>query len=250
MFQDHALFPHRDVRGNVEFGLRMQRVAPAVRRARVDALLELVGLGGFGARTIDTLSGGEAQRVALARALAPTPRLLMLDEPLGSLDRALRDRLARDLRDVLREVGQSAVHVTHDQDEAFDVADRLVVMDAGRVEREGDPFDVWSDPQRAFVARFLGHENVLDAKTVAALSLGRGDQQVVVPERAIRIDPDGPHEAVVRATRFRGTVWRVELEIRPPGGDPVPLVWHSSDPPRVGDRLHLAIDPSRVRPVR
>jgi thiamine transport system ATP-binding protein len=258
MFQDHALFPHRDVRGNVEFGLRMQRVDAGARRARVDALLDLVGLHGFGDRTIDTLSGGEAQRVALARALAPAPRLLMLDEPLGSLDRALRDRLARDLREVLQVLGQSAMHVTHDQDEAFDVADRLVVMSSGRIERVGAPIDVWSDPQREFVARFLGHENVLDAATARALSLGDGSHAVVVPDRAIRVGSGAPIEhpgfdALVRATRFRGAAWRIELELRGPDAEhraePLSLVWRSSDPPPVGTRVRVAIDRALVRPV-
>src|SRR5690606_35721785 len=146
MFQDHALFAHRDVGDNVAFGLKMQRVDRAARAARVHALLELVGLSGYERRSIDTLSGGEAQRVALARALAPSPRLLMLDEPLGSLDRALRDRLALDLRRVLRELHQAAIHVTHDQEEAYAVADRLVVMREGRLVRDGPAVDVWRDP--------------------------------------------------------------------------------------------------------
>ena len=126
VFQDEQLFPHRDVAGNVAFGLRMQRRPRHEIAARVDDLLTLVGLGGLGPRRVTDLSGGEAKRVALARALAPSPRLLLLDEPLTGLDRDLHDRLALDLRRVLTEVGITAIHVTHDVDEATTVADRIV----------------------------------------------------------------------------------------------------------------------------
>jgi len=171
MFQDHALFANRSVADNVAFGLEVAGVRGAARAERVAAMLDLVGLAGHGDRAVDTLSGGEAQRVALARALAPSPRLLMLDEPLGSLDRTLRERLAVDLRHILTETGVAAIHVTHDQEEAYAVADRLVVMRAGRVERDGPAAQVWADPGTAFVARFLGHRNVLDPAQARALGL-------------------------------------------------------------------------------
>ena len=128
VFQDHALFPHRDVAGNVGFGLRMQGVRGRELAAGVAAQLELVGLAGHERRDVTTLSGGEQQRVALARALAPGPRLLLLDEPLASLDRELRDRLALDLRKILRELGVTAIHVTHDLAEAATVGDRTVAL--------------------------------------------------------------------------------------------------------------------------
>ena len=129
VFQDQQLFPHRNVAANVGFGLRVAGRPKAEVRERVEALLELVGLHGFGGRSVAALSGGEAQRVALARALAPEPRLLLLDEPLGALDRELHDRLAVDLRRLLHTVGITGVHVTHDHDEASTVADRVVTMD-------------------------------------------------------------------------------------------------------------------------
>jgi thiamine transport system ATP-binding protein len=250
MFQDHALFPHRSVRDNVAFGLRMQRLPARAQHTRTAMLLRLVGLEGFEHRSVDTLSGGEAQRVALARALAPAPRLLMLDEPLGSLDRALRDRLAVDVREVLREIGQAAIHVTHDQEEAYAVADRLVVMRAGRVERDGPTVEVWRDPGSEFVARFLAHENVLDAETAAALGVGDGDHPVVVREAAIAVGPEGLYEAKVADVRFRGATSRVLLHIERPGAPPVALVWHTPQPPAVGRRLRVGLDRAQVAELR
>jgi thiamine transport system ATP-binding protein len=162
MFQDYALFPHRDVGENVAFGLRMRGDRPAERAIRVAELLDLVGLAGAGRRAVSALSGGERQRVALARALAPSPSLLMLDEPLGALDRALRDRLVDELGTLFRSVGVSVLYVTHDQREGLGLGDRVVIMDRGRVVQEGPPSEVWARPADRFVAGFLGFENLLD----------------------------------------------------------------------------------------
>jgi thiamine transport system ATP-binding protein len=245
MFQDHALFPHRRVAENVEFGLRMQRLPSTARRSRVEAVLRLVGLEGFEDRSVDTLSGGEAQRVALARALAPAPRLLMLDEPLGSLDRALRDRLAEQLRAVLLELGQAAIHVTHDQDEAYAVADRIVVMRAGRVVRDGAPAEVWRDPGDRFVAAFLGHPNIVDARDAAWLGVGDGRHAVVVRDAAVRIDDAGIHHAQVVEVAFRGSTSRVTLRLTA-GDHPIALVYHDPDPAPVGQQVRVTIDPAHV----
>lgn len=160
MFQDHGLFGHLSVADNIAYGLKIQGVAAAPRRERVAELLDLVGLEAMGSRRPDQLSGGEAQRVALARALAPEPGLLMLDEPLGSLDRALREQLVGDLRRLLSELGQTALHVTHDQGEAFALADRVALVDQGRAVAVEHPARLWADPGSAFVARFLGHPNI------------------------------------------------------------------------------------------
>lgn len=176
VFQDYALFPHKTVFANVAFGLKMQRWPADKIAARVTQTLQLVGLAGFGDRAIHELSGGEQQRVALARALAPAPRLLLLDEPLGALDRALRERLMLELRAILKQAGGvvgrpegiTAVYVTHDQAEAFAIADRVVVMNQGRIEQEGTPTDLYHHPATAYVARFLGMDNILPATLLAA----------------------------------------------------------------------------------
>ena len=156
MFQDGQLFPFRDVAGNVAYGL--VHLPRARRRERVAEMLELVGLPGYGGRDVTTLSGGQAQRVALARSLAPRPRLLLLDEPLSALDRAMREQLAVDLRRILVEQGTTALYVTHDHEEAGTVADRIGVMDAGRLLRVDTPEGLRSTPGSEAVARFLGLE--------------------------------------------------------------------------------------------
>lgn len=154
VFQDGQLFPFRDVAGNVAYGLA--GLPRAERQARVAEVLDLVGLSGYGPRGVDTLSGGQAQRVALARSLAPRPRLLLLDEPLSALDRALRESLSRDLARILRAQGMTALYVTHDHAEAEVVADRVGVMVAGRLRALGTMEDLRRRPDDDEVARFLG----------------------------------------------------------------------------------------------
>lgn len=156
MFQDHALFPHRDVAGNVGFGPRMLGWEAGRIETRTREILALVGLGGLERRHVDELSGGQRQRVALARSLAPAPRLLMLDEPLGSIDRVLRDQLLQDLPDVFARAGTAVLYVTHDHDEARALGDRVAVMNAGRIEQIDTVEGLWANPRTEFVARFLG----------------------------------------------------------------------------------------------
>jgi thiamine transport system ATP-binding protein len=169
MFQDGQLFPHRTVAGNIAYGLN--RLPKPARLARVDELLSLVGLEGFGNRPVTALSGGQAQRVALARSLAPKPRLLLLDEPLSSLDRALREHLATVLKDILATTGTPALHVTHDQDEAFTLADRVAILDHGKLLQVDPPTDLWLSPADDQVAAFLGHGPALDQTEAAALGV-------------------------------------------------------------------------------
>ncbi|MGC9335942.1 MAG: ABC transporter ATP-binding protein, partial [Anaerolineae bacterium] len=166
MFQEYALFPHRDVFGNVAFGLRMEGLDRAMIAKRVTETLALVGLEGFEHRDVNQLSGGERQRVALARSLAPQPRLLMLDEPLGALDRALRERLMDELPQILHQAGVTVITVTHDQDEAFAIADRVALMRAGEVVQIGAPQELYRQPGSPWIARFLGLTNLLEARVI------------------------------------------------------------------------------------
>ncbi|HET9589487.1 MAG TPA: ABC transporter ATP-binding protein [Anaerolineales bacterium] len=161
VFQDYALFPHLDVHENVAFGLKMRGTPREEIDRRVANSLELVNLSGFESRQVTDLSGGEQQRVALARALAPRPRLLMFDEPLGALDRVLREDLLDELRAILHRTEIPSIYVTHDQEEAFAIADRILILHDGGIVREGAPADVWADPGSAWVAGFLGVGNVM-----------------------------------------------------------------------------------------
>ena len=166
VFQDYALFPHLDVYDNVAFGLKMRRMSQNEIFRRVAKSMELVNLGGFERRKTTELSGGEQQRVALARALAPRPRLLMFDEPLGALDRALREDLLNELRAILHQTNIPAIYVTHDQEEAFTIADRILILHDGDIVREGSPAEVWANPGSAWVAKFLGLGNVIEGKVI------------------------------------------------------------------------------------
>ena len=220
MFQDGQLFEHRDVGSNIAYGLT--DLPRAQRSERVREMLELVGLPGFERRRVTTLSGGQAQRVALARALAPAPRLLLLDEPLSALDRALREQLATDVRTILRRGGTTALYVTHDQDEAMTVADRVGVMEAGRLLRLDTPQRLWADPASSKVARFLGFDVVGD------LALAPGALRVVEAAAGEPGEPDGPAQteipatpetlpatlpATVLASRLRRGQWEAEVEL-------------------------------------
>jgi thiamine transport system ATP-binding protein len=235
MFQDHALFPHRDVLGNVAFGLRMQGLDTAAVAQRARETLALVGLAGFEQRRIPQLSGGEQQRVALARALAPAPRLLMLDEPLGSLDRNLRDRLMLELRELFVRLHVTALFVTHDHEEAFAIGDRVAIMRAGRIEQAGSPADVWRRPATAFTARFLGYN---------VMTLGNGP--VAIRPEGLRLDAGGPIEGVVRSRTFRRDHFLVEVELA--DGDLLEIAALAAHGglPEVGARVRVSADPSAV----
>lgn len=237
MFQDHALFSHRSVAQNIGFGLKMQGASAADRQTRVDELLRLVGLEDFGARPIEGLSGGEAQRVALARALAPEPKLLLLDEPLASLDRARRVELNAELARLLAELNQTAIYVTHDQDEAFSLADQVGVMHEGRLLRLGAPADVWRDPQSEVVARFIGHEAIVE----------RMGHRFAVRADAITVAGAGePADAtgIVAGCSFQGD--RHEVLATVDGA-----TWRFFTPQQLtaGDQVSLRLDETRLAPL-
>ncbi len=218
VFQSFALFSHLTVLNNVLFGLQMQGANRRQAEARARDLLALVGLAGFEARAVGSLSGGEQQRVALARSLAPNPKLLMLDEPLGSLDAALRDRLTLELRAIFRQVGITALYVTHDQKEALAIADRLAVLRAGRVEQVGAPEDVYRAPATEFVASFLGLGNCLPRATLRRwfpdMALPEGGDTILVHPEGITLGAGGNRLPPARVLDcvFLGDVYRLTLE--------------------------------------
>ncbi|PWI15159.1 iron ABC transporter ATP-binding protein [Streptomyces sp. Act143] len=261
MFQDHQLFPQRDVGANVAFGLRMHGAPKGEQAGRVGELLDLVGLPGAASRAVASLSGGEQQRVALARALAPRPRLLMLDEPLGQLDRSLRERLVVELRELFGRLGTTVLAVTHDQGEAFALADRVVVMRDGRIAQSGTPLEVWQRPADEFVARFLGFENVVEV-TVGGEAADTPWGKVPVPEgapqgvRSLLVRPTGVRivdaglaglRCSVTARTFKGT--HVTVRLRPEGDGGAPLLDAACalrEAPAVGDVVGVEFDVAEV----
>lgn len=259
MFQDFALFPHMSVADNIAYGLKRRGIRRILINKQVEALLERVGLKGMGGRDIASLSGGQKQRVALARSLAPQPQLLMLDEPLGSLDAQLRDQLALELRSLIKEHGLSAIYVTHDHREAYAVADRIAVMDVGSVEQVDAPRDLYLRPQSAFVARFLGMSNIY------ALNHSRFTQQLgkeALPEEkrseTLLIHPagirlgDSPkgrmlhREAVLQSKVFRGDYYDVNVSI---GGDTTLSFAASQVPAETGAVVKVSISLEAVIPL-
>lgn len=186
MFQEYALFPHKTVGENISFGLEMQRVSATQAEHQVNKMLRLVGLAGYQNRRIDELSGGEKQRVALARSLAPEPQLLLLDEPLGSLDRILRERLIVEIRDILKEIGVTAVFVTHDQNEAFGVADKIAILQDGSLQQFAPPEDLYRTPENTEVAKFLGFRNLFQ------ISFDYGSQTIQSPFGQIKLTGRAP----------------------------------------------------------
>ncbi len=205
VFQDYALFPHLSVGENVEYGLKVKRVARDERRARAAEALAMVRLDGFGSRRINQLSGGQRQRVALARALVNRPRVLLLDEPLGALDLKLREEMQTELKRIQSEVGITFIYVTHDQDEALAMSDRLAVFSKGRIEQVGRPAEVYEHPGSAFVAGFVGTSNVIDGDVAKRLT-GSTTAFTVRPEKIRLVAADAVADAAVGEIRATGTV--------------------------------------------
>lgn len=268
MFQDYALFPHRTVAENVAFGLRMQGLPRAEIARRVEEALARVNLREFAHRRVTDLSGGEQQRVALARALAPRPRLLMLDEPLGALDRALREQLSEFLRTLLHESGIPTIYVTHDQEEAFAIADRLILLHEGRVVQAGPPDAVYARPATPWVARFLGLTNLLPARVQSRQPLrletalgvldlapeaasipwqvGQRVTALVRPNAAHRVGPGQavPNriQGVVEDLLFRGEGYRLVLRVQ----DGVRLSFNVDEPLPLGASVTFSLDAADI----
>jgi ABC-type Fe3+/spermidine/putrescine transport system ATPase subunit len=234
VFQHYALFPHLDVGENVGFGLRGAGSGQGAVETKIAAALALVDLAGFERRNVHELSGGQQQRVALARALAPEPRVLLLDEPLSNLDPALRERTRRELRQVITRVGITTVFVTHEQEEAFDLGDRIAVINGGHLEQTGTPDALYEDPVNLFVATFVGRANVF--RGAAARALGaNGDRVIVVRPERLRFANAGL-PGLVRERRYTGAAafFQVEAEDRSRFE-----VQAAPDAARVGDRVHV-----------
>jgi putative spermidine/putrescine transport system ATP-binding protein len=248
VFQDYALFPHLSVRDNVAYGLRVKGVRTAERNRRAEEMLAAVRLEGFGTRRPGQLSGGQRQRVALARALVNRPRVLLLDEPLGALDLKLREQMQTELKAIQREVGVTFVFVTHDQEEALTMSDRVAVFNRGRIEQVGTPTEIYERPATAFVAGFVGTSNLLHDGASQAI-LGRPGLHSVRPEklRLLAVDealrPDEVAAAgVVSTVAYAGALTRVTVALdagddlvvlRPNDGAAAPV-------PEPGARVRLA----------
>ena len=235
VFQDAVLFPHRDVAGNVGFGPRVAGLPEPERSGRVAEALDLVGLSGTERRDVTTLSGGEAQRVALARALAPRPGVLLLDEPLGSLDGPLRERLQADLRTLFERLSLTVVHVTHDVGEAFALGDRVAILREGRLAQVAAPDELWARPADDWVARFLGMRNVRPD----------GDRATVTRPEAIRLVAGD--DALVETAHRDGAV--VRLRLRRADGTELEAVAVGVATPPPGSRVGIEVDPAGVLEV-
>jgi spermidine/putrescine transport system ATP-binding protein len=259
MFQDYALFPHMTVRDNVAFGLRMAGVPRRERHLRAAEQLELVGLADAGVKRPHQLSGGQRQRVALARALAVEPDVLLLDEPLGALDLKLRRAMQDELKAIQRKVGTTFVHVTHDQEEAMAIADRIVVMNAGRIEDAGPPARVYREPASLFAADFMGEMNHIPAEinargaetplgTFPAATLPPGPATLCIRPEALSAAGGAISigEAVVTDAAFFGT--HVRAHVRPSAAPDLVLVAHlpPAELPPPGAVLSLSTSPTAL----
>ena len=259
MFQDNALFPHRNVFGNVAFGLKQLQMKPEAIDKQVSAILNIVGMRDLADRDVLSLSGGEQQRVALARTIAPNPRLLMLDEPLGSLDRNLREQLLHELRQILTDLEQTVIYVTHDQDEAFAIADRVVIMNTGKLIQIGSPRDIYAHPASTFIARFLGLTNILKT-SVVSVDTNKGVKisenslipisqsppkhmkhpRILVRPRGAQLSEHGTLSGILTNVSFRGAL--VDLKIIVSNG--LQLKFEVPTPsiiPKIGTKINLTL---------
>jgi spermidine/putrescine transport system ATP-binding protein len=265
VFQDYALFPHMSVRANVGFGLAMRKVPRPQRNRRVDDVLRLVGLEGFGGRGIHQLSGGQRQRVALGRAIAVEPKVLLLDEPLGALDLALRRQMQDELVRIQKSVGTTFVHVTHDQEEAMSIADRIVVMNKGRIEDLGPPSRIYLRPATLFAATFMGESNILAGEAVESAgectwirtALGtlpvpgqaaKGEEvKVLARPEHIDVGPAADSGAIslgagsVAEAVFQGTHLRLRLNAGSQGSVPITARATADSAFAIGDRLEASV---------
>ncbi|MBT9386274.1 ABC transporter ATP-binding protein [Pseudooceanicola sp. CBS1P-1] len=240
VFQNYALFPHMNVRDNVAFGLRVRGMGRRERHAAAEEALALVELSGFGARRAGELSGGQRQRVALARALINRPRVVLLDEPLGALDLKLREQMQEELRALQARLGLTFVLVTHDQDEALSLADRVAVFAEGRIRQLGTPAQIYRRPASRFVADFVGSSNVIPAEVAG---IGAPGQWASLRPEDIRLDPAG-QAARVTGRFFHGRVTKLTLELR--GQRLSALIPAQQAAPEAGAEVRIAWSPEHL----
>ena len=258
IFQRYALFPHLNVYENIAFGLRIKKLPEKEIKAKVEEMLKLVNLTGLEKRNIDTLSGGQQQRVAIARAIANRPKVLLLDEPLAALDLKLRKDMQKELKKIQQQLGITFVFVTHDQEEALTMSDRVVVMDSGKIQQVGTPKDIYNEPHNAFVADFIGESNIVDGKMLQDYyvefsgakfdCLDKGFEEnelvdvVVRPEDVDIVAPEkGMLKGVVTSVSFLGVHYEIIVDI---GG----FKWmiQTTDENFVGDSVGLYIEPDAI----
>lgn len=267
VFQSYALFPHMTVQQNVAYGLTVKNTPKAEARQKADYGLEMVGLAGFGDRLPSELSGGQQQRVAVARAIVLEPEVLLLDEPLSNLDAKLRRRVREEIRQIQQRLGLTAVYVTHDQEEAMAVSDRIVVMKNAEIAQEGAPFDLYDRPASAFIADFIGDANLIDVDVTKAgpqTEIALRDTPMVLPLASTATGPAKmvlrPHH--VRLARVPGTgtfpaevgyaAWlgnSIQYTLTTPVGPIFAISAPQADPFRTGEGVHLGFDPGDVRLV-
>ena len=258
IFQRYALFPHLNVYENVAFGLRIKKWPEAEIKQKVEEMLKLVNLSGLERRHIDTLSGGQQQRVAIARAIANHPKVLLLDEPLAALDLKLRKDMQKELKKIQQQLGITFVFVTHDQEEALTMSDRVVVMDGGKIQQVGTPQDIYNEPENAFVADFIGESNILDGKMLKDFYVEFSGQKfdcldsgfeaneavdVVVRPEDVDIVPvdNGMLTGIVTSVAFLGVHYEIIVDI---GG----FKWmiQTTDEHFVDDKVGLFIEPDAI----
>ena len=260
VFQRYALFPHLNVYENVEFGLKISRLPDAERKKRVKEMLAMVGLSGFELRRVNQLSGGQQQRVAIARALVNHPRLLLLDEPLGALDLKLRKEMQIELKRIQQQLGITFLYVTHDQEEALTMSDRVVVMKNGQIQQIGTPIDIYNEPVNAFVADFIGESNIVDGVMIRDYLVEFGGRQlpcldggfgtnakvdvVIRPEDWEICKPaDGQFHGTVISSVFKGVHY--ELMVQAPGEEEEWMV-HTIENHPVGSEIGLILTPDDI----
>ncbi len=261
VFQKYALFPHLNVYENIAFGLHIKKVPENQIRERVKRMLKLVNLTGYEKRKINALSGGQQQRIAIARALVNEPKVLLLDEPLGALDLKLRKEMQLELKEMQQKVGITFIYVTHDQEEALTMSDKIIIMNNGVIQQIGSPTDIYNEPENAFVADFIGESNIIDGimnedfrvtfmdNTFVCVDEGMGINEpvevVIRPEDIILTKTGEGLVGVVKSTVFKGVHYEMVVE-----SHNVELLVHSTKGWQAEESVYLTIEPESIHVMK